>query len=779
MTIIKRSISDKKNITIFESSKNSIHDIFEDFEQNILINEILYFQNIIDSKDPDLSKLNSSLIIIDSNIKQNKILKFVKELKSSIFTQNIPVLLITYNNTTDLFKRKCFDIGVVDFIPITISNIELKAKIEMTLNYFNDKLELEEKSDKITNIYNKFFENTFSAIALHEMIFDNSGEPIDYRFLTVNPSFETITTLKSEDIVGKTVLEVIPNLEYEWIRRYGEVIKTGNPIVFEDFNKFLNKYFEVKAFKTTGNQFVVIFTDITDRKRAAEEMVKLTIAIEQSPVSIIITDLEANIEYANSKFYELTGYSKEEAIGNNPRILKSEESSLNFEYKALWDTILSGETWKGEFLNKKKNSGLYWESATISPIFDSNNKITHFLAVKEDITELKRNMLDKERLEKQIRHKQKLETIGTLASGIAHDFNNILTSIMGYTDLVMLDLEESDQMYSDLKHVLNGAKKAKDLIERVLVFGKQSEKGKKVLRLQDVIEESLKLLRPTIPSTIKITKNMDILCGNIDGDSTQIHQVIMNLFTNAWQSMEGGKGEITIELSQRKIDLEMVQYTPFLGEGNYIYLTVKDTGKGIDKVSIDKIFDPFFTTKVSEKGTGLGLFVVHNIIRNHGGDIFVESEIGKGTKFSIYLPILKDTVKELEVNQEKNIIGGKESIIVVDDDTDIGFIVKKTLIRFGYTVEFFETGLEALNAFNHDPQKYDLILTDLTMPNMTGLDLAEQIYKKHPKFPVIIMSGYVDLLEIDFDKNKNVKQVINKPILLDFLLESIRKIFSE
>ena len=272
---------------------------------------------------------------------------------------------------------------------------------------------------------------------------------------------------------------------------------------------------------------------------------------------------------------------------------------------------------------------------------------------------------------------------------------------------------------------------------------------------------------------------MDILCGNIDGDSTQIHQVIMNLFTNAWQSMEGGKGEITIELSQRKIDLEMVQYTPFLGEGNYIYLTVKDTGKGIDKVSIDKIFDPFFTTKVSEKGTGLGLFVVHNIIRNHGGDIFVESEIGKGTKFSIYLPILKDTVKELEVNQEKNIIGGKESIIVVDDDTDIGFIVKKTLIRFGYTVEFFETGLEALNAFNHDPQKYDLILTDLTMPNMTGLDLAEQIYKKHPKFPVIIMSGYVDLLEIDFDKNKNVKQVINKPILLDFLLESIRKIFSE
>ena len=365
-----------------------------------------------------------------------------------------------------------------------------------------------------------------------------------------------------------------------------------------------------------------------------------------------------------------------------------------------------------------------------------------------------------------------------MASGIAHDFNNILTPIMGYTDLVMLDLEDNDPIFKDLTHVLNGARKARDLIEQILLFGKQNEKDKKPLRFQSLLKETLKLIRPTIPSTIEIISEIDEDCGYIEADSIQIHQVLMNLFTNAWQAMDAKGGTLSIELRSKDIKTEDLSNLPLLNVGEYICLTVKDTGIGIEEQVLEKVFDPFFTTKTIESGTGLGLFVVHNIIRNHKGDITVKSEIGKGTTFTVYLPVIKNGEEEIEIDYNE-IIGGKEHILVLDDDEDVVEIIEKTLLKFGYQVDVFNNGIDAIESIKKDVNKYDLLLSDLTMPKMDGFSFAEKVNQIKPSLPIIIMTGYSKKTDLDTLNKYKIDKILSKPISLDQLMSSIREVLKK
>jgi two-component system cell cycle sensor histidine kinase/response regulator CckA len=322
--------------------------------------------------------------------------------------------------------------------------------------------------------------------------------------------------------------------------------------------------------------------------------------------------------------------------------------------------------------------------------------------------------------------------------------------------------------------ILKAANRAKDLVRQILTFSRQIEKERKPLNVQVLIKEALRLLRLSIPSTIKISQHIDNSCDRVFADPAQIHQVIVNLCTNAFQAMEEKGGVLTIELTQLKIDASTAKIYPNLSENVYVRLTVCDTGIGMDESTIDRIFEPFFTTKSVDKGTGLGLSVVHGIVRSHYGDIVVHSEPGQGSKFHVYLPVIKNAV-DIDYKDAAAVLRGNESILVVDDEELVASVVKTMLRGLGYTVEVSNCGVEALKSFDRKPTGYDLVITDLTMPEITGLDLAKHIHTFHPDLPVILMTGYGEKLTSDIQKHYGIREVIGKPIEIRDLAAAIRK----
>jgi PAS domain S-box-containing protein len=525
----------------------------------------------------------------------------------------------------------------------------------------------------------------------------------------------------------------------------------------------------------SGNRNLVIafFVDVTEKYSAKEEISMLYSAMEQSPVSIMITDIAGRIEYVNSNFIELTGYNEEEVLGRNPHFLSSGDSSAE-QYEDLWKTILRGGIWRGTFHNKKKNGDFFWENAVISPVRNKGGHITHFIGVKEDITAIRQSELERTALEKQVRRSQKLDTMGTLAAGIAHDFNNILSPILGYTDMALLDLDPGDVMYSDMQHVLKAAYRAKDLVEQILLFSKQSEKAFQPLYLPSLIKEALKLLRPSIPSSVDIETHIEKFYPKIMADPTQIHQVIVNLCTNAWQAMEHEGGVMTIELSVENVKEEMgADVTP----GDYVLLSVRDTGLGMDEETLEHIYEPFFSKKTVDKGTGLGLSVVHGIVHAHHGFIVVDSIPGKGSSFHIYLPSMEEVAESLEENRRIN-LHGTETIMVIDDEISIGKLMVRMLKKFGYQVEFFRSSPAALDALKQHSQRYDMILTDLTMPQLSGLDFADQAHLIRPELPILIITGFIHKISESIREEHHIRRVIPKPIAVKTLMSAVRDVFN-
>ena len=393
----------------------------------------------------------------------------------------------------------------------------------------------------------------------------------------------------------------------------------------------------------------------------------------------------------------------------------------------------------------------------------------------------KRAEEEKDKLENQLLRTQKLETIGTLAGGIAHDFNNILSPILGYSDMVMSELSPSDPMFQEMEEIMKAGYRAKDLVEQILLFSKQEEKERKPLALHLVVEEALKLLRPSIPTTIEIRQQIDASGDMVLADATQMHQVIVNLCTNAWHAMEEqGDGLLSIEMNRVGVDPEIANLHTNLNEAEYVRLSIIDTGTGMDKATLDRLFEPFFTTKAVDRGTGLGLSVAHGIIQSHQGEILVHSEPGKGSAFHVYLPVIKAEIEADEI-EPTAIEGGPESILVVDDD-DINLnMVGKMLKNLGYETDVYNNSLDALNAFRQQPDRYDLLISDLTMPNMTGVDLSEQLQKLRSGFPVIIMTGYSDsdknLTNVS-RKQFGIRQGVRKPLMRKELAVTIREVLN-
>ena len=479
---------------------------------------------------------------------------------------------------------------------------------------------------------------------------------------------------------------------------------------------------------------IVVNVDITDRKQAEEELAKLSRAVEQSPVSVVITDIEGKIEYVNPKFIQITGYALEEVKGQTPRILKSGETPLD-EYRKLWETITSGLGWRGEFHNRRKDGSLFWERASISPVRNTMGTITHFLAVKEDITVEKS-------LEMQLLQAQKLESVGRLAGGVAHDFNNMLGIILGYAEMSLDQVEPTEPLHANLQEIRKAANRSADLTRQLLAFARKQTVTPKVLDLNETLEGMLKMLRRLIGEDIDLAWLPGKNLWQVKLDPSQIDQILANLCVNARDAVTDN-GKVTIETDTLSFDenycADHVEFVP----GDYVMLAVSDNGCGMDKKILDNIFEPFFTTKDIGQGSGLGLATVYGIVKQNNGFINVYSEPGRGTTFKIYLPRhMKTEGREQTTVSAEVAATGHETILLVEDEKAILTMTSMMLELLGYTVLTASAPSQAIRISRSYSGRIDLLMTDVVMPEMNGRDLAEKLLHLFPNLKCLYMSGY-------------------------------------
>ena len=376
--------------------------------------------------------------------------------------------------------------------------------------------------------------------------------------------------------------------------------------------------------------------------------------------------------------------------------------------------------------------------------------------------------------ERQLQQVMKLQAIGTLAGGIAHDFNNILFPIVGYTELTMDEIPTDSQARQNLEEVLKAANRAKELVQQILTFSRQGGQERKALKVQFLIKEALKLLRATIPSTIDIEYNVSKECGPIMGDPTQIHQVIMNLCTNAYHALQSTGGKLSVSLKEVDISYQKTMERVGMKIGRHLELMVEDNGQGMEPEVLERIFEPYYTTKKQGKGTGLGLSVIHGIIKNHGGDISVASQPGQGSVFTVYLPVIDAIDVEIEPAGAAAVTQGHEHILLIDDEKQIIDIEQQILERLGYKVTPKTDSEEALEEFAARPDNFDLVITDMTMPKMSGDQLARKMMDIKPGIPVILCTGFNETISEEKALAMGIDKFIMKPIVKDELANAIR-----
>ncbi|MCG3211899.1 MAG: Sensor histidine kinase RcsC [Anaerolineae bacterium] len=515
-----------------------------------------------------------------------------------------------------------------------------------------------------------------------------------------------------------------------------------------------------------------------ERRRAEEELRKLSRAVEQSASTIIITDTQGYIEYANPRFTETTGYTLEEAIGEHTHILKSGHVPTEI-YQQMWQTILAGKEWRGEFLNKKKNGELYWEAVSISPIKTTDGTITHFLAVKEDITDQKQAEETRARLEEQLRQAQKMESIGRLAGGVAHDFNNLLTVIQGYADLMETAIPAGDPQLKDLEQIRLASERAAALTRQLLAFSRQQVLAPTILDLNDLVANLHKMLGRLIGEDIALTTVLQPGLWLITADPGQIEQVIMNLVVNARDAMPTG-GRLTIETGNIYLDADYIETDFEAPTGPCVILTVKDTGHGMDKSTLARIFEPFFTTKESGQGTGLGLATVYGIVKQSGGHITVQSKPGDGTTFNIFLPVTANAaVNQAKSQPQLQTRGGHETILLAEDEETVRFLLRRTLQDEGYTILEARSGSEALSLAAHHQGQIDMLLTDVIMPQMSGRELAELLKTQRPQLKVLFISGYTNDAMVRHGVQAAEINLLFKPFSPGQLVSRVREVLNK
>ncbi len=516
---------------------------------------------------------------------------------------------------------------------------------------------------------------------------------------------------------------------------------------------------------------VINYRDITARKKAEEATRLWVAAIQSAANAIVITDREANIQFVNAAFTALTGYGADEAAGQNPRLLKSGRHPESF-YKQMWDTISAGRPWHGQLVNKRKDGNLYDEEMTITPVKDDGLSVTHYIAIKEDIS-------DRKKLQEQLIQSQKMESIGILAAGIAHDFNNVLGIILGNSSLIERMREADERVLKSARAITQAADRGASLVRQMLTFARKSEVSFSLVSLNDCVKELQKLFYETFPRTMTLVCQLDEHLPPVTADSTQIHQVLLNLSVNARDAMRGS-GALVISTDTASCEEVRSEFSGARA-GAYARMTISDNGEGMDEETRQHVFEPFFTTKGPGKGTGLGLSVVFGIVENHGGYINVVSERGRGTTFTIYLPAVTFSVEEDIGRRESasSALAGSETVLVVEDEEMLKELAVSILSSSGYKVVTAGDGEEAAEIYERQWKGIDIVFSDYGLPKMSGLEVIGRMKTINPEVKFVAATGFLAPEEREELIQAGAKGIILKPYKQEEVLECIRRLLDE
>ena len=516
-----------------------------------------------------------------------------------------------------------------------------------------------------------------------------------------------------------------------------------------------------------------------DRTEAAllESEIRYRTTFDSMPDSVTVTKVaDGRYSYVNDGFCRNTGYSRDEVIGRTPHDINL---YVDNEDRKNMTRLLQQE---GELVNLairfRRKNGTYTDTLfSARPLTIAGEPC--LVALSKDVTELRRSEEEKARLVSQLRQAQKMEAIGTLAGGIAHDFNNILAAILGYTELAQMDLPEGNPAQASLAQVIKAANRAKTLVRQILAFSRKAQLVKSEREIAPIVSESLDFLRASLPTTIAIEHDFEPDLGCVLADATQIQQLVMNLCTNAAHAMSEHGGLLSVSLAKKQVDVSMDAQVGQLTPGTYVVLTVKDTGLGIGPDLMDRLFEPFFTTKEQGDGTGMGLAVVHGIVMGHKGALFVQSEPGRGTQFDVYLPQTQGRSNDLDLPEPGSLPTGTEHILLVDDEENLTNIGMKLLENLGYQVTVCNSSLEALRLIEAHPKQFDLVITDQTMPKITGSELAAKALELRPDLPIILFTGYSQHISPEQAASLGIRKFFYKPLQLAELATAVREVLDQ
>ena len=517
-----------------------------------------------------------------------------------------------------------------------------------------------------------------------------------------------------------------------------------------------------------------IAREITNQRNTERKVHRLALIVEQVSDSIVITNMDGNIEYVNHAFEKTTGYNADEVIGKKINIMKSGQQNDEI-YRELWQTISSGKVWKGRLINRTKHGDFIHEESVIFPVKDTNGYIINYAAVQ-------RNVTTEKSLEQQLSQAQKMEAIGQLAGGIAHDFNNYLTVINGYAELLMTKIDHSDPLFAFVKDIHKSGDKAQNLTRQLLAFSRKQVIAPKIITITQAIIDIDKMLRRLIGENIELITQLTDEERTVKADPGQIEQILINLVINARDAIYEKKepqeqNRITISTSIVNLDEQYILTHPGSKRGVHVCLSVSDTGVGLNKDNVGKIFEPFYTTKHEGRGTGLGLSTVYGIVKQNEGAIYVYSEPELGATFKIYWPVFQGSEYSEPLNQHiQSSIKGTERILLVEDDDHVRNFTTIALRSMGYQVNCAANGLQALRQIKNDDEKIDLVITDSVMPKMGGKKLVKNITEFDPSIKVLFISGYTDKEIVEKGELIDGINFLQKPFSIINLGQKIRQL---